>query len=128
MKKKIKPTEAELEILQILWSEGPSSVRSVHELLSQKKEVFYTTTLKIMQVMHDKGLLKRDTSQRAHIYTPSIDRDSIEKTMLDKIVDTVFKGSTSKMIISAIGNQAPTKEELREIREMIDQLYKDKSQ
>ena len=122
----MKPTEAELEILQILWADGPSSVRKVHEKLSQFKEVFYTTTLKTMQVMLEKGLLRRDTSQRAHIYQPEIDRSAIEKTMVDKMVNTVFRGSTSKMIISAIGNQTPSKEELKEIKKMIDQLYKDK--
>ncbi len=126
MKKKIKPTEAELEIMQILWSDGPSSVRHVHQQLSKTKEVYYTTTLKTMQIMLDKGLLSRDTSERAHIYKPEIDKSAIEKTMIDKIVNTVFRGSTSNMIISAMGNRTPSKAELQEIKKLIDQLSKDK--
>lgn len=127
MEKKIKPTEAELEIMQILWSDGPSSVRHVHQLLSETKEVFYTTTLKTMQIMLEKGLLSRDTSERAHIYKPEIGKNAIEKTMIDKMVNSMFSGSTSKMIISAMGNQQPSPEELKEIRQLIDQLSKKQS-
>lgn len=127
MKKKFKPTEAELEIMQILWTSGPTSVRKVHQQLSETKEVYYTTTLKTMQIMLEKGLLSRDTSERAHIYKPEIERSAIEKTMIDKMVNSMFSGSTSKMIISAMGNQQPSQEELKEIKKMIDQLSKDKS-
>ena len=125
MKKRIKPTEAELEVLDILWSAGPSSVRQVHEALSSKKDVYYTTTLKTMQVMYGKGLLTRDDSSRAHIYEAAVKQGDIEKTMLDGIADSLFSGSTAKLVISALGHDKPTSDELDAIRKLIDQLEED---
>jgi len=122
---KVKPTAAELEILTLLWDSGPSSVREVHRQLSRHRDVFYTTTLKTMQVMTDKGLLERDTSQRAHIYSPAVSRDGIEKNLIDTLRKSMFNGSTAGLIISALGHSKPTAEELREIRDMIDKMDKD---
>lgn len=122
---KIKPTGAELEILNLLWENGPSSVREIHKQLSEKREVFYTTTLKTMQVMHSKGYLDRDTSQRAHIYSPSLARDNIQKNLLGGLRDTLFSGSTARLVISALGNDKPTSAELEEIRKIIDQIEPD---
>ena len=119
---KLKPTTAELEILSMLWENGPSSVRDVNRQLSQMREVFYTTTLKTMQVMHSKGLLKRDTSQRAHIYAPAIEKADVEKSLLDSLRNTMFYGSTAKLVISALGHDKPTPEELEQIRELINRM------
>ena len=116
---KVKPTAAELEVLNILWDQGASSVRDVHGQLSELRDVFYTTTLKTMQVMHSKGLLNRDTSERAHIYSPEIHKTDVEKRMIDGLRDTMFYGSTGKLIISALGHSKPTSEELERIRELI---------
>ena len=120
-----KPTDSELDILNILWSKGPSSVREVHEAIALSKKVFYTTTLKTMQVMVEKGLLKRDTSHRSHIYEALIKREEIQKSSLNKILDTVFGGSTSKLVISALGQKSPTPEELKEIKSILEKLEKD---
>ncbi len=117
-----KPTSAELDILNVLWNAGPSSVREVHRNLSESRDILYTTTLKTMQVMYSKGLLHRDDSSRAHIYSPAVDQGDIEKTMLGGITDALFSGSTAKLIISALGHDKPTSNELDEIRKMIDQL------
>ena len=122
---KIKPTASELEILTILWEAGPSSVREVHEQLSAKRDVFYTTTLKTMQVMTDKGLLDRDTSQRAHVYQPAIKRESVERNLIQGLSSSLFKGSTARLVISALGHEKPTAEELSEIRKLIDQMDDD---
>ena len=119
---KHKPTEAELEILQVLWSHGPSSVRFVHEQLSDKKEVFYTTTLKTMQVMHEKGLLSRDTSSRSHIYTSEVSKVSVQATLLSRFKETVFGGSTSQLILSALGSESIRKEELEALKSLINQI------
>ena len=122
---KIKPTSAELEILNILWDTGPTSVRDVHTQLSEFRDVFYTTTLKTMQVMVSKGLLDRDTSQRAHIYQPLVARQDIEKDLIAGLLHSAFSGSTSRLIISAIGHGKPTADELKEIRSLIDKIDKD---
>ena len=119
---KIKPTTAELDILNILWVSGPSTVRQVHEQLAETKDVFYTTTLKTMQVMHSKGLLDRDTSERSHRYKAIIRRQDVEKSLLDSLRSTLFSGSTSQLVISALGHGKPTSEELEEIRSIIDKL------
>ena len=121
----LKPTTSELEVLGILWSQGPLSVREVHRQLSEEREVFYTTTLKTMQVMHSKGLLDRDTSERAHIYSPLVEKDDIERNMIDGLSQTMFSGSTAKLVISALGHNKPTLEELEQIREMIDKMDPD---
>ncbi len=125
MNKELKPTDSELEILQILWAAGPSTVRLVHEQLSEKKNVFYTTTLKTMQVMTEKGLLERDTSSRSHIYSPKVNKEEIQTTLITKLKDTVFGGSASQLIISAIGNQKPSKEDLEHIKLLIEKLTED---
>ncbi|MDX1408146.1 MAG: BlaI/MecI/CopY family transcriptional regulator [Saprospiraceae bacterium] len=117
-----KPTTAELEILKVLWESGPASVRDVHNQLSEGRDVYYTTTLKTMQVMVAKGLLERDTSQRAHIYAPTVSRRDIAGNLIDGLVDGLFKGSTARLVVSAIGRAKPTPEELAEIRALLDNL------
>src|SRR5690606_28004718 len=93
----IKPTESELEILQVLWSKGTASVREVHEELSRTKEAGYTTTLKLMQIMHEKGLVKRDDSIKTHIYQPAVSREKTQKHMLGKTINTLFGGSATEL-------------------------------
>lgn len=121
-----KPTEAELDILAILWQHGPSSVRTVHDILNEQREVVYTTTLKTMQVMTEKGLLKRDTSQKTHIYEAAIRADMLQEDVVDKVVNTLFAGSSLNLVMHALGNKPTSKEDLDQIKELIKKLEKEK--
>lgn len=118
----IKPTESELEILSILWELGDASVRQVHERLSQTKDTGYTTTLKIMQIMHSKGLVSRDEKSRSHIYAPAIDKNDTQSSLLKNLMNTAFGGSAQNLVMQALGQKNPSKEELDEIRAFLDQL------
>ena len=121
MKKKI--TEAELEILKVLWEYGPQSVRFVNEELSKTHEVVYTTTLKQMQLMASKkGLLKRDTTQRTHVYEPLISQSEIQESMVEKMVDSVFQGSPLKLVVQALGHKKTSKKDLEAIKKIIQEL------
>lgn len=127
MSKKIpKPTESELEILMILWEHGPASVRFVNDKLNEEREVGYTTTLKLMQIMVDKGLAKRDTASRTHIYQAAVSEADTQKQLLKKFVDSTFRGSAMKMVMQALGNHQASKEELDEIKSLIDKMEKGK--
>jgi BlaI family transcriptional regulator, penicillinase repressor len=119
---KIKPTEGELEILQILWENGPSPVRFVNEKLNKTREVGYTTTLKIMQIMADKGLVKRNTESRTHIYEAFINEEATQKQLLQKFVDSTFRGSAMKMIMQALGNHEASNQELEDIKALIEKI------
>ena len=123
----IKPTEAELEILQILWERGESTVRNVNELLNKKrnanlKEIGYTTTLKLMQLMHEKGLADRNEESRTHIYSAKVKEGEMQKALLEKFVDKTFRGSAMKMVMQALGNHETSKEELDEIKALISKI------
>ena len=122
--KTIKPTESELEILQILWKKGNASVREVHEELLQTKEAGYTTTLKLMQIMHEKGLVKRDDSIKTHIYQAEVSKEKKQKHLLNKMIDTVFGGSPGELVMQALGNHKASAEELEEIQKILDNLKK----
>lgn len=122
MKKKINPTESELEILQILWENGPSSVRFVNDKQNETKEVGYTTTLKIMQIMSEKGLLEVNKEQRQHIYSSAIDESETKSSLLDGFLKKTFSGSAMKMVMQALGNHVPSKEELSEIKNLINEI------
>lgn len=122
--KTIKPTESELEILQILWKKGNASVREVHEELLQTKEAGYTTTLKLMQIMHEKGLVKRDDSSKTHIYQAAVSKEKTQKHLLNKMIDTVFGGSPGELVMQALGNHKASAEELEEIQKILDNLKK----
>lgn len=121
-----KPTESELEVLQVLWENGPSSVRFVNDLLNEKREVGYTTTLKIMQIMAEKGLAHRDTQNRTHIYHAAISEGDTQKRLLKSFVDSTFRGSALNLVMQALGSQEPSKDELEEIKALIEQLEKKK--
>jgi len=118
----IKPTDSELEILQILWDNGPCSVRIVNDKLNTVKESGYTTTLKLMQLMTEKGLTERDTTARTHIYTPTVKESNIKNALLKRFMHATFKGSASQLVMSALGNTQTTKTELAEIKALITQI------
>lgn len=120
--KQVKPTESELEILQILWDKEEATVREVHEELSKTKESGYTTTLKLMQIMFEKGIVTRDDSSKTHRYKANISRDSTQKQLVGKMVDALFGGSTTQLVMQALGNNAASKEELDEIQKLLDNL------
>lgn len=121
-KRTTRPTESELEILQILWEKGPSTVREVHEKLAERKEAGYTTTLKLMQIMHEKGLVKRDTESRSHIYHAVISREKTRTQMVDRLVSTLFQGSSSSLVMEALGHHRASAEELKAIRNYLTML------
>src|SRR6478609_3499257 len=122
--KYIKPTESELEILQVLWSRGLASVREVHEELSKTKEAGYTTTLKLMQIMHEKGLVRRDDSVKTHIYQAAVSRERTQKHLLGKMIDGLFGGSPTQLILQALGNHKASAQELEEIQHLLNNLKK----
>ena len=125
---KLKPTESELEILQILWEYGPCSVRLVNEKLNEERKVGYTTTLKLMQIMADKGLAERDTSSRTHIYKAARDERATQSFLLNEFMNNTFRGSAKKLVLQALGNHDTTPEELEEIKALIAKIEKnDKS-
>lgn len=122
--KKFKPTEAELEILGILWSIGPSTVKQINDLLNTEKEVGYTTTLKIMQIMFEKNILKREKLGRSHIYDAAIKKSETQGILLEKFLKTTFSGSASKLVMQAIGRENTTQKEIDEIRDYLKMLEK----
>lgn len=122
--KQIKPTEGELEILQVLWDKGSATVRDVHEHLNTYKESGYTTTLKLMQIMFEKGLVKRDDSSKTHIYKANVSREKTQQQILGKMVDSLFGGSASQLVMQALGGGQTSKEELEEIQKLINDLKK----
>jgi predicted transcriptional regulator len=122
MTRYIKPTESELEILQVLWDKDLASVREVHEELAKYKDVGYTTTLKLMQIMHEKGLVKRDDSFKTHIYQAAVSREKTQKHLLGKMIDTLFGGSPTELVLQALGNHKASPEELEEIQRLLNNL------
>jgi len=120
--KYIKPTESELEILQVLWDKDLASVREVHEDLAKSKDVGYTTTLKLMQIMHEKGLVKRDDSFKTHIYQAAVTREKTQKHLLGKMINTLFGGSPTELVLQALGNHKASPEELEEIQQLLNNL------
>ena len=117
----IKPTESELEILQVLWQKGNCTVRDVHETLD-KKDAGYTTTLKLMQIMHEKGLVERDTTAKTHIYKALLNQEKTQQQLVNKMIDNVFNGSAARLVMQALGNQSASKEEIDLIKEYLDKL------
>lgn len=124
--KTIKPTESELEILQILWRKGLATVREVHEELGQFKDVGYTTTLKLMQIMNEKGIVKRDDSMRTHVYQAAVNKEKTQKHLLNKMIDSLFGGSPTQLVIQALGDDhhKASPQELEKIQSLLDSLKK----
>jgi len=122
------PTDAELEILNVLWKRGPSTVHAVHEKVTQTNPVGYTTVLKLLQIMHVKGLVKRDDSARAHIYAAASSRVQTQQQLLRKLTQRAFEGSVAELVLQALGSDRPASiDELRRIRELINELERQQS-
>jgi BlaI family penicillinase repressor len=119
-----KPSDSELEIMQVLWEKGPLTVREINDNLNKERRVGYTTTLKIMQIMTEKGILTRNTSQRSHVYTPAMKPEAVQSTILDHVLRTAFKGNTSNLVLHALGNHTASKEEMAEIKALIEKIEK----
>jgi len=123
--KNIKPTDSELEILQLLWQHGPLSVRTINEKLNESiidNSIGYTTTLKIMQIMYEKGILKRNTDQRSHIYEAALKEHETQQNLLNEFLDATYRGSASKLVMQALGNHKASDEELQMIKKFIKDL------
>jgi predicted transcriptional regulator len=129
MKSKIKedssaePTKSELEILQVLWKHGPSTVRFVNDQLNeQKREVQYTSTLKLMQIMVEKRLLNRDESQMKHVYSAALEEGKAKSALLERFVNSLYEGSASSLIMHLIGHKKTSKKELEQIKELLKKI------
>jgi BlaI family transcriptional regulator, penicillinase repressor len=120
----VKPTESELEILQLLWEDNPVTVRFVNDKLNEKREVGYTTTLKTMQNMLDKGLLLREIVEKSHIYRPAIAQEITQEQVLRNVAEAAFGGSTSSLVMRALGSGATTTEDLERIKALIQEIEK----
>ena len=120
--KTFKPTESELDILSVLWENGPSTVRFVNDQISLKKLAGYTTTLKLMQIMHDKGMVDRVQDGRTHIYSAVAKQEEMQVRLLDRLLETAFSGSASKLVMQALGNHRTSEKELREIKDLIKKI------
>ncbi len=117
-----RPTDAELEILSVLWDQGACTVRVVHDVLSQHRDMGYTTILKIMQIMFEKGLVTRDDSQRSHVYRARQKEQTTQRILLTDLVSRAFGGSTEKLVMQALSAKKASKEELAEIRRLLNEL------
>ena len=119
-----KPTEAELEILNIMWEHGPCTVKFVNEKINEKKDTGYTTTLKLMQIMSEKGILQRERESRSHIYSAAYKRTDTQLNMINKLAKSMFGGSSVQLAMRALGNSNASKEELEEIKMLLKKIEK----
>jgi predicted transcriptional regulator len=119
---KFKPTDSELEILHILWEKGTSSVRDINDLLNTRREVGYTTTLKLMQIMNEKGLVKRDTAAKTHIYKAVVRENETKNNLISDFINVAFQGSAMNLVMQALGNSSSSIEELSELKSLIAKL------
>lgn len=115
-----RPTEAELAILGVLWTRGPSTVRQVNDALSPTRETGYTTTLKLMQIMAEKGLVVRDERDRSHVYQARLSRDQVQRDLVGDLVDRAFEGSAAALVLQALSSRPASSDELNEIQKLID--------
>jgi BlaI family penicillinase repressor len=122
-----RPTDRELAILTVLWRRGPSTVRDVHTALSSRDGTGYTTTLKLMQIMHEKGLVARDESRRTHIYRAAQSAEQVESEMLGGLLDKLFSGSAERLVVRALSSRKVPREELARIRELLDAYERQRS-
>jgi len=116
-----KPTAAELEILQVLWERGPSTVREVHEALKEEKDLGYTTVLKLMQIMTSKGLVRRNEDQRAHIYEAQQPAEKTKRQLAADVLERVFDGSARELLLHALAAQRSSRQEIEELRHLLDE-------
>jgi BlaI family transcriptional regulator, penicillinase repressor len=122
MSRNTRPTDAELAILRVLWENGPSTVRQVHEVLNRVHDSGYTTVLKTMQIMTEKGFVIRDESERAHVYSAAESEETTQRSLVGDLLARAFAGSTSQMVMQALSSKRTSRQELNEIRRMLDQL------
>jgi BlaI family transcriptional regulator, penicillinase repressor len=115
-----RPTDAELAILRVLWDRGPSTVRQVHDVLAAERQAAYTTALKLLQIMTEKGLVERDERDRTHIYRARLSEETTQRQLVRDLVDRAFAGSSSKLVMQALATRRASPEELRDIRKAID--------
>ena len=120
--KNLKPTDGELEILSVLWERGNATVRTVHEELCKTKDAGYTTTLKLMQIMFEKKLVTRDSSNKTHIYTPAVTKQNTQQQFVNKIINNLFAGSSTDLVMQALGGHNATSAELQKIEDLIAEL------
>jgi predicted transcriptional regulator len=116
-----RPTDAELAILRVLWERGPSTVRQVFDVLSAERELGYTTVLKMLQIMHEKGLVLRDASDRVHVFSATQTQTQTQRSLLDDLLDKAFGGSSLSLVMQALATRRASREELAEIRKLLDQ-------
>ena len=117
-----KPTEGELELLQVLWENGPSTVREMHEAISGDRNTGYTTTLKVLQKMTAKGLVRRDESSRSHLYMPVLEQQKTQQQLASDLMQKGFGGSSARLVLAALSAKRATPKELSEIRELLDEM------
>jgi predicted transcriptional regulator len=116
-----RPTDAQIEILNVIWKTGPATVRQVHEEISKAKPSQYTTTLKLMQIMTSKGMLDRDDSERSHVYRPAVPQEHAQWQMASDLMERAFSGSLRSLVVGALGGRRATKKELAELRALIEE-------
>jgi BlaI family transcriptional regulator, penicillinase repressor len=121
-----RPTDAELSIMRVLWRLGPSTVRQVHRELEREREMGYTTALKLMQIMNEKGLVERDESERTHVYRVSRSQGETQQQLVGDLLEKAFEGSAAQLVMQALSTKPASKEELDEIRRLLDQLERGK--
>lgn len=122
-----RPTDAELAILRVLWERGPSTVRQVHDALSSARDTGYTTSLKLMQIMAEKGLVTRDASARTHIYTAKLTRGETQRQLVSDLVDRAFGGSAAALVMQALNAQTTSAKEIEEIRQLIREFTEERT-
>jgi BlaI family penicillinase repressor len=121
-----RPTDAELAILRVLWDRGPSTVRQVHDVLGRERPAAYTTALKLLQIMTEKGLVERDDRDRTHVYRARLSEEQTQRQLVRDLVDRAFGGSASKLVMQALASRRASPDELREIRQAIDSARQEK--
>ena len=121
----MRPTDSELEILHVLWKHGPRTVRQVNDELGQQRDIGYTTTLKLMQIMHEKGLLTRTENAKSHVYTAALGQQEVQHTMIDRFLETTFRGSASQLVMQVLGRHKASADELEEIKRLLNNLDHD---
>jgi BlaI family penicillinase repressor len=121
-----KPTASELEILRVLWSRGPSTVREVHESLSEKKELGYTTVLKLLQIMTTKGTVRRNETQRAHVYESGLPAEQTKRQLAGDVLQRVFEGSASQLMMHALAGRKSSPQEIEELRHLLDEFERNR--
>lgn len=123
MKEEVVPTKTELDVLQVIWQYGPSTVRFVHDKLNEQKEaVIYTSTLKLMQTMKEKGMLDRDETNMKHVYSALLAEDKVKGNLLDRFVDSMYNGSPSSLMMALLGNDKTSADELKKIKELLNKI------